>query len=164
MLLRVTTHGQRVLSCVTDALNYTETSITLPPGTYVFRRIPNPFRLNFGDWMVLDESGLLGLGLNHGAIVGMDYKALMFYGSPTCGYADMVMDIKDITPAMTVVQSVVTAEVKPISPARQVVPLPIRHYPPFTRYYPPRGNSNILYLGLHRIRRHHPAARRECNG
>ncbi len=165
MLLRVTTHGQRVLSCVTDAPNYMETSVTLPPGTYVFRRTPNPFRLDFGDWMVLDESGLLGLGLNHDAIVGMSYEALMFYSSSACGYADMVMDVEDITPVVAVAQPVITTEVRPMNPARQVIHLPIRNYPNFARSDQPRG-SNILTLycaGRHR-RFLNPAARRECNG
>ena len=165
MLLRVTTHYQRFLFCVNTTPTYEETRITLPVGTYNFRDHPNPLRPNSDSkWLVLEEAELSKLGLKHDAIVGMSYNALMFYGSPACGYADMMMDIEDITPTMTVVQPVVTSKVRPKNPARQVIPLPIRYHPSFIQYCPPRGNSNVLYLGLHRVKKYNSRARRVCNG
>jgi hypothetical protein len=156
MLLRVTTHGQRVIYHVVSATpSYEETRITLPAGTYNFRDHPNPLRSDWGKWLVLDESELPKLGLDSDAIVGMSHEALMFCGSPAC-ISSMAMDIEDITPVMATVQSVVTAEVK----TAKIIPLPVRRYPEFTRNDQPRG----LYCASRHRRFLNPAARRECHG
>lgn len=161
MLFKVTTYNPQMLCYVRGDQFY---SFTLLPGTYTFRRIPRPYKAEGNDWVVLDQPQLVSPELKPEDIVGMDYAPFMFFSVRTLGgFHDLFIDVEEITPVMTTEEQLPEAvEAKPAKINRRIIHLPPRSYPTFVRHDPPRGSNNLYYLGLHRVKRCHPASRRVC--
>jgi hypothetical protein len=168
MLLRVTTHAKQMLLRVKDDPVYRATAVSLPAGTYIFRRISNPFNPDWSDWMVLDQSHLSMLKLGADAIVGVTHEHLMFCkslipGPDFCGFPSMIIAVEDITPTAVNEEAMVAVDQTPvIKLPRTIIPWPITRYPSFIRHDPPRGNSGKMLIIHDRCKSLHPAARRAC--
>ncbi len=168
MLLRVTTHSKQILLRVKDDPVYRASSVDLPAGTYLFRRIANPFNVDWSDWLALDQSHLPLLQLEPSTIVGLSYEHAMFChslvpGPNFCGFPSMTIDVQDITPSAVNEEPAVTAEQMPVVKLpTNIIPWPMAPYPQFIRHDPPRRRL-VQTVTIHdRLKRLHPAARRAC--
>ncbi len=168
MLLRVTTHAKQMLLRVKDDPVYRATAVSLPAGTYIFRRISNPFNPDWSDWMILEQSHLSMLKLDAEAIVGITHEHLMFCNGLAektgyCAFPSMIIDVEDITPTAVNEEVMVPADQIPVTKLpRTIIPWPITRYPNFIRHDPPRSNSNNALIIHDRCKKLHPAARRAC--
>lgn len=164
MLLQITTHGDLWIFHFRKQGAYKH---CLKKGTYLCRLIPHPFGAEFDDLVVLSDPSASDPTLESDALVGLSHSSLMTHTQHYSQFPDQVIRVAEVvdtqaTEAVVELSAVATA--KPAKQMSQIIQLPLRPVPNFSRLEHPRRHLTKTSSAStrHRVQRCHPAARRAC--
>lgn len=161
MLLQITTHGDLWIFHFRKQGAYKH---CLKKGTYLCRLISHPFGVEFDDLVILSDPSASDPTLESDALVGLSYSSLMTHTQHYSQFPDQIIHIEEVADSQaeeTVIVTVPTPTAKPVS---QIIRLPLRPVPSFSKAEHPRRHLAKISLAptRHRVQRCHPAARRAC--